>query len=96
MGESGGEKVMFNIAGKEVRDDLVEYANTTSTILDNKWKRYEVVLADSNLQSISHVFGVEVNSRQTLRKRSSLPLDAQNLLEKRPVVDFFFLATWRR
>jgi DNA relaxase NicK len=65
MGESGGENVTFKVAGKESQNNVVDYANTTSTTLDSEWKRYEVDLAGADLKGITHLFGFEVNSGQT-------------------------------
>jgi hypothetical protein len=65
MGESGGENVTFNVAGKEGQNDTVNYANTTSITLDSEWKRYEVDLDVADLKGVTHLFGFEVDGGQT-------------------------------
>jgi hypothetical protein len=65
MGESGGETLTFNVAGREARDGAVDYANTTSITLETEWKRYEVDLAGADLKGITYLFGFEIDGGQT-------------------------------
>ncbi|MCI0563494.1 MAG: PKD domain-containing protein [Nitrososphaera sp.] len=79
MGEDGGEKVKFKLAGKDKSlssDKTSEkdtngifssesFAVTTEqVVLDDDWKKYEVDLEDKDLKKITHPFGIELEKGQ--------------------------------
>jgi hypothetical protein len=67
-GESGGEDVQFNAAGKYVDGRVdgkvakqMKFGFTSENIkLKNDWQRYEIDLSKADLNDISHGFGFEV------------------------------------
>jgi hypothetical protein len=69
-GESGGEELQFNAAGKYVDDrangkvtKLMKYAFTSDNMrLKNDWQRYEMDLSNADLSDISHGFGFDVSA----------------------------------
>ena len=77
MGEKGGEKVKFKVAGKKldklgVKADEVlrpgpfkehKFALTTGEVsLDKDWRKYTVDLNGVDLTGITHPFGIEMSS----------------------------------
>lgn len=74
MGEEGGEKVKFKVAGKEKdsddrrnRDSLSVFntevfSKTTDEVeLKDDWTKYEVELEGADLEEITHAFGMEIS-----------------------------------
>jgi hypothetical protein len=67
-GESGGEDVQFNAAGKYVDGRVdgkvvkqMKFGFTSENIkLKDDWQRYEIDLSKADLNDISHGFGFEV------------------------------------
>ncbi len=67
-GESGGEDVQFNVAGKYVDGRVggkvakqMKFGFTSENIkLKNDWQRYEIDLSKADLNDISHGFGFKV------------------------------------
>jgi hypothetical protein len=84
MGQDGGEKIKFDIAGKDpdtVQDKTagkfvngifknVKFALSTQELqLDKDWKKYEVDLAGADLKDVTHPFGVEISKGSTAKKQ---------------------------
>lgn len=76
MGEEGDEKVTFKVAGKSSGNQAgglakgifknEKFALSTQEIkLGNDWKKYEVDLGGTDLQGITHPFGVEIAKGST-------------------------------
>lgn len=64
-GESGGENVEFNVAGKYVdgvtgagTSKIMKFAFTSEkTTLKNDWQKYQIDLSNADLRDITHGFG---------------------------------------
>jgi hypothetical protein len=84
MGQDGGEKIKFDIAGKSL--DAIKgnaaskfstglfknqrFALSTAEIkLDKDWKKYEVDLKGADLKGITHPFGFEISKGSTSKKQ---------------------------
>jgi hypothetical protein len=80
MGEEGGEKVKFKIAGKKLgeQDPIPtsglfkehKFALTTNEVILNKeWRKYSVDLTGADLNGITHPFGMEVSPSKAVGKQ---------------------------
>ena len=80
MGEKGGEKVKFKVAGKslEEQDPIPtsglfkehEFALTTNEVTLNKdWRKYSVDLTGADLNGITHPFGMEMSPSKAVGKQ---------------------------
>jgi len=75
MGQNGGEKVQFDVAGKSVDKDQSKEANklamgifknekfalkTHQVTLSKDWKKLDIDLKNADLRGITHPFGIEI------------------------------------
>jgi hypothetical protein len=80
MGEEGGEKIKFKVAGKsldKLQDKLTKsifkserFALTTEEVkLEDDWKKYEVDLSGVDLKGITHPFAFELSKGNSGQKQ---------------------------
>ena len=79
MGEEGGEKVKFKVAGKKLAQDAIprpgpftehKFALTTNEVTLNKdWRKYSVDLTGADLTGITHPFGMEMSPSKAVGKQ---------------------------
>jgi hypothetical protein len=80
MGEKGGEKVKFKVAGKKIdtlqaedgTEPFTEHQfelTTTEVTLNQEWRKYNVDVTGADLTGITHPFGIEMSPSKAVGKQ---------------------------